>query len=92
MLNFIIGLAAGVWRSFVLMVLWNWFIAAPFNAPVVNLAMAYVMVMVAMLLTAQVPINFKDQTMQDKVTHTVILFVWPATALLIGWIIHLFGN
>lgn len=88
MFAFIFGLAAGVWRAFVMMVLWNWFIAAPFNLPILNLALAYVLVMVSLLLTSNVPINFKEQTTQDKVIRNVVVIVWPTMTLFIGWIIH----
>lgn len=88
MFNFVFGLCAGVWRAYVMMVLWNWFIAAPFNLPILNLALAYVLVMVALLFTSNVPLNFKEQTTQDKVIRNVVLIVWPASALLFGWIIH----
>lgn len=89
---FVFNLATGVWRAFVTMLLWNWFIAAPFNLPVLNLIMAYVMVMLAMLFTAQVPLTFTKPTYEDKVIRGAVCIMWPAFVLLIGWILTFFGN
>lgn len=73
-----------LWNGFVLQRLWAWF-AVPLGAPAITMSIAVGLNILASFLTARVP--RKDTDWQRIITFAVI---YPAVALLTGYIVHLF--
>ena len=94
---FLLGLVADViayiLNGFALSVLWGWFVVPVFHLAQLNIAPAIGFALVVGFLTHQAHVDMKKEEM--TVIHKSCLKVGnnigaPITALLVGWIVHLF--
>ncbi|MBI2626116.1 MAG: hypothetical protein HYW69_00810 [Candidatus Nealsonbacteria bacterium] len=84
---------SAVWKGFVLLMLWKWFIVPIFGLPELPLVAAIGVGMVISFLTYQ-QIESKSNEDEDKGVHLAkslgMLILYPAIVLFFGWIVHLF--
>jgi cytochrome bd-type quinol oxidase subunit 1 len=77
-----------MWRGYVLMVLWRWFIVPAFHLPPLTLTLAIGLSLIVGYLTHQAPTT-KDES--PAFGRSVLLaLIFPAIALLVGWLVTLF--
>lgn len=87
---------AMIWKGFVLMRLWGWFISPYFGLPILFLPLAIGIAIVASFATAKyTPQQKCKYQIQQDVWETIggaasHNFVGPAFALLFGWIVQMF--
>lgn len=93
LLAFVLLTVAAIWRGYVLTILWAWFIVPVFHLPVLGVVAAIGISLVVTFLTFQFPEpNPEDnRSVGEKTAHSIVMsLVWPAIALLSGWVYHLF--
>ncbi len=83
-------------RGWAISTLWNWFVAAPFNAPHLTVLMAVGVSMVVTLLTFSISKTMRE-VMADDRSWAINLFESLLVALVcypvivaVGWLVHLF--
>ena len=89
LLSYIVCILIFLWCGFVVMMLWNWFIV-PIGLMRVNLAHALGIDCLVTFLVTLNPKKIADEAsknIKDKFTWG---FVFPASMLLVGWIVRLF--
>ena len=84
----VIALGA-IWNGYALTVLWGWFVVPTFGAPMLALAPAIGLAMVASYLTHQyMPKVAREGDTWDQIWHAVgHTAMKPALALAIGWVV-----
>ena len=90
----VIALLSQVWQSYVLHLLWGWFLA-PVGAPVLSVVRATGLVFIVRLLTFELPKQHETGPADTDIENLLILahnsFYWaaiPAVLLLLGWIVQ----
>lgn len=78
-----------IWRGYVLSLLWLWFIVPTFNAPVLSVAVAMGVSVIAGLFTANLSKSKEDEESDLPYTFFVGL-ITPALSLLFGYLISVF--
>lgn len=80
-----------IWRSYVLVKLWAWFIVTTFALAPLTIPQALGLSLMVIMLTHQYdPYEDEDQTATASVIKTsCIAFTWPLLALFIGAVIKL---
>ena len=81
-----------IWRGYVFSVLWKWFIVPVFPAmPLLSIPVAIGIAMVVSFLAYQYTYNKDDRETSAKMgTAFGAVLLYPALALLIGWVVTLF--
>ncbi len=80
-----------LWRGFVLVKLWSWFIVPVFHLPLLTYAPAIGLSLVVGFLVYQYHSDEADQRPAgEKFTHACIIsFIYPLIVLMIGWVVSL---
>lgn len=81
-------------RAWAISTLWNWFVAAPFNAPHLTLLMAVGVSMVVNIFTANLGKKIDQakvtKTWRERITTTMgVIAAYPAFVAT-GWVVHHF--
>lgn len=77
-----------IWRSYVLSILWAWFIVTTFGLPVLNIPTAIGLSCVVSFLTYQHDHTKDERSGVEKcVEGALVLFLHPLLALFVGWIV-----
>lgn len=76
-----------VWRAYVLVVLWGWFVTPMFHLAVPSLHVAVGLIAITSLLTHE---NTGGSGKTDSWVSFTNVFLNPALLLLVGWIATLF--
>jgi len=76
-----------LWRSYVLVKLWLWFIV-PTGLPPLAFATALGIALIVGLLTPN-KINKDPVTLEAIITAVLVAFITPLVGLVTGWCIHL---
>jgi hypothetical protein len=81
-----------VWRGYVFSVLWKWFIVPVFPAmPLLSIPVAIGIAMVVSFLSYQYQHNKDERSAVEQFSSAIgITLLYPALALLVGWIVTLF--
>lgn len=80
-----VSIALAPWWAFVTSVLWGWFVAGTFGLPALGWAEAYgLRLVLVMLVGGRVPRN--DDPVEAAIMALLAAVVYPAVALLAGWI------
>lgn len=84
----LLAIPVTLWRGYVLMVLWGWFIVPTFNAPVLSVAVAIGVTIIGGLFTVARNESKNEEKEHDALTHFFVAgLVQPAMALGIGYIV-----
>lgn len=91
MTSLFFALLAGAMRALCVMYGWNWFVADPFNAPLLSFFHAYALMLLAQILTLGLFRGMLDDS--GKITNTVWQItrtgVWTINLGML-WVIHYF--
>ncbi len=79
--------AVMVWSGYVLSLLWGWFLVPTFGFPVLSIPAAIGLALIVRYLTAHKTDVTKDKTKDERIAEWGVAFLWPALALLVGWIV-----
>jgi hypothetical protein len=78
-----------IWRGYAFSKLWLWFIVSTFGAAPLGIAQSIGLALVVSFLTHQ-PDSYEDKdksATERMVAAAIIMFLRPAMALLVGWIV-----
>lgn len=78
-----------MWRGYVLMVLWRWFMVPAFHLPSLTLTLAIGLSLIVGYLTHHTPTKDDDDS-PDFGRLVCLALIYPAFALLVGWLVTLF--
>lgn len=73
-----------IWEAFAIKTLWAWFVATQFGLPLIGMAHAVGLALLASLFTHQAPSNVDDDGRLVQVLSWGA--ITPAVALAVGWI------
>lgn len=78
-----------IWNGYALTILWGWFVVPTFGAPMLALAPAIGLAMVASYLTHQyTPKVAREGSTWEQIGHALShTAMKPAIALLVGWVV-----
>ena len=91
----VLGLTlSAIWRGYVLMMLWAWFVVPTFNLSDLVLTQAMGLALLVSFLTYQMDADKKpeeDVAFTERVIRTLVnAALAPLLALVIGWCVHQF--
>lgn len=86
LLQFVLLVLAGIWKGYVLTILWKWFISPIFGLPALSIPVALGVVLVAQMLTY----NYVKGEEKEQVELIIFWLVFPAVTLVYGWILTWF--
>ena len=84
---------ASIWRGFVFMKLWAWFIVPVFHLPMLTIVIAIGVSMVVSFLTyhsTNIDRNDTRSSSEKFTTDIAATIMYPATFLFLGWIVQMF--
>lgn len=86
----VVLIVSAVWGGYVLTVLWGWFIVPVFELPALTIPHAIGLAMVVTYLTYQADFKTEEtrSEMKQFATACAYVFIKPAIALGIGWIVQ----
>lgn len=87
---------APIWSGFVASILWAWFVVPFFHVPLLSIPLAIGLDLVVRLFTYQAPDRKKGEKGEKDISASEWAhvygwsFIYPAWALLFGYVVHLF--
>lgn len=90
----ILGILGLIWKGYVFSILWEWFVIPVFELPLLTLIQATSFVLLINFMKASIPIlDYTKEgwsNMKTLLYKTSWVILFPALALLVGWLIQLY--